>query len=271
MKSLIFIILFMAAVSCFGQTFPLSDFTETEAPAYGTKDWYALNYQPLGFSVRMVNGQLQISRDEPTVGFEYFIPEGLLKGVNSGEFGGGLFFKPNDSTKAYHINGKLPSPYQHYAENMYSLRLFPLGKYLKVDQLKQLVPLGGSNPQTIFKYKDTLYVIDESGNVMAGAMGLIYSVDLKGDNFTISDKYKFKDPVTAIAIKSDTLMFATYKGFYVISNNKQEMVMDNLFWVGLYPNSIAVADKNTIYVGMRGGYVKLNLQTRDMVFYKYNK
>ena len=53
-------------------------------------------------------------RDRYNPVFKFPITEGTLLAINKGEWGGGLFFKPNDSTKNYYVNGKPAGPQKDY-------------------------------------------------------------------------------------------------------------------------------------------------------------
>ncbi len=62
---------------------------------------------------------------------------------------------------------------------------------------------------------------------------------------------------------------ATMANFYVLKDFQKEMLFSNLFWMGLYPNSIAVMDEQNVFVGMRGGITQLDLVAKKLKFYKY--
>ncbi|HSY76055.1 MAG TPA: hypothetical protein VK890_04315, partial [Bacteroidia bacterium] len=80
----------------------------------------------------------------------------------------------------------------------------------------------------------------------------------------------FEDAPDAFAIYDSTLFIASHQSFYLVHNNlKKEVVLRNVFWRSLYPNSIAIMDYKHVYIGIRGGYVKLNLKTKQLTFYKY--
>ncbi|QZK91723.1 hypothetical protein K5V07_14905 [Flavobacterium sp. CHNK8] len=81
----------------------------------------------------------------------------------------------------------------------------------------------------------------------------------------------FGDAPQAFTIYKDKFLVATYGSFFTIQNFKKELVFKKIFWNGLYPNSIAVADDKNVFVGIRSGIVKIDLKEKSFKFYKYTK
>ncbi|MGI4728463.1 MAG: hypothetical protein ACRYGB_07815 [Janthinobacterium lividum] len=61
---------------------------------------------------------------------------------------------------------------------------------------------------------------------------------------------------------------ATGKNFYIIQNSKKKLVFKDAFWDGIYPNSIAILDERNVFLGIRGGVVKLDLTDKTVKFYE---
>jgi hypothetical protein len=75
----------------------------------------------------------------------------------------------------------------------------------------------------------------------------------------------------AFSIYQDKFLIATHERFYVVKDFKKELIFQDTYWSDLYPNSIAVFDDKNVFIGMRGGIVKLDLTTKTFKFYKNDK
>lgn len=74
-------------------------------------------------------------------------------------------------------------------------------------------------------------------------------------------------PCSFTIVNDNTMYVATHSKLIKLVNNKiEEIIIDNAFWKGLYPNSILYED-GTIYVGMQGGVSKIDLSTRAVQFF----
>ena len=268
MKPLLFIC-FCLLFSCSSgnsQTISLKDFSETPTPAMYSKEVMQLNNTMLDFAVSLVNGELQILHSQQRgTGFNYNLPQGLLKGIDHGEFGGALYFLPVDTNQNFNVNGK-PT------DKTDAFKLYAFGKAnIKTDKdIRNLILLRGGNQSFIFKYKDSLYIAESLAH-MSLRTGELYTVDLKGNNFTIQQVIDFKDAPEAITVFNDKMLVACSSSFFVLDSNNKTKTFDHLFWDLLFPNSIVARSEREVYVGIRGGYVKLNLESRQVTFYKYNK
>ena len=90
----------LTIISC-GQT-PFSipgEFIKTSPPKVGSDEWYVLNGSQNEFGVSIVNGKLDIKKVNEVNKSVLKMPSGTLIGVNRGEWGGQLTFKPSDTTK----------------------------------------------------------------------------------------------------------------------------------------------------------------------------
>jgi len=271
MKTTITLFLISLTFYCYGQTYDLKDFVETPAPKPGSPEWYSLNnYKNFkDFKTEVVNGKLNISDFDGKTKLEYKLPYGVLWAINEGEIGGELFYLPDDTTqKTIYINGK-PKMLEDESRGIFAMAAKdePSKSRLKV---KQFVVHGGNvGIDWFFKFRDSLYFMEGMAN-MSINKGAIYKIDMKKDGGSITKVMSFDDAPQSMVIKDDTIYIATFKRFYLLNNWKKEMELDDLFWEGLYPNSLAIKDKTTLYTGLRGGYAKINLKTKQITFYKYN-
>jgi hypothetical protein len=86
---------------------------------------------------------------------------------------------------------------------------------------------------------------------------------------TFSKVLDFDNASEAFAIYKGILYVATYSRFYTVQNLVKREVVKDTFWESLYPNSIDVKDKSTVFIGIRGGIVKLDIDKQKLQFYKH--
>ena len=98
--------------------------------------------------------------------------------------------------------------------------------------------------------------------------GALYELHISDNNFTFEKLLDFDDAPEAFEIYGDRFLIATHGNFYVVKDFKKELIVKDAFWKSLYPNSIAVLDDKNIFLGIRGGVVKLDLTTKTFKFYK---
>lgn len=207
------------------------EFVETTLPNVVSDEWYPLNQSQNEFGVSYTNGRLDIKKVMEINKCELKIVGGTLIGINRGEWGGQLSFKPDDPTK-------------------------------------KEVDIKRGNIKFIFNFKDRVYFIEGLAH-MGFSEGAIFELKSTGNNFTFTKLVEFDDAPEAFTIHKDKFLIATHENFYVVQDFKKELVFRETFWSSLYPNSIAVFDDENIFVGIRSGIVKLDLVTRTMKFYKY--
>jgi hypothetical protein len=262
MKILLIIFCSLIAINVSGQTFTLDKFIEIPYPKSVARN-DSIRSIANDFSVTIVQGKLQVSNYR-YVKFKYedIFPTGKLIPVGFGELGGAIYYRPNDATqKTFNIDGRLDSV-RDVPFNKFELGLFAAdpGKY------KGSVKILSDVVSSVFKYKDSLYMVGRS----------MYSVDLKKNTFTtkrvlsFKDEGGFPDNILAAAPLGKEMLVATSYDFYIVDSSwKKKLIFDRLGWRGLYLNSIAVLDEHHIYLGMRGGFAKIDLTTKQIVYYKY--
>lgn len=268
MKKLLFVVTFSLLLSyCNGQFFNENDFAEMPPPAISSPEWYKLNNPNKEISVALIDGKIQFSKFIYTSSIKYNVPGGKLLAVDMGEFGGGLYYQSNDSSKKmFYING-IPGGLKNdpFRSGLWIPEDNPVSKLIQNHLL-----LKNGNVKFIFSYRDTTYFL-EGFSHMSFNYGALYKIGLSNDSFFVAKVIDFKDAPMAMTVFHDTILIATYKGFNIVKGYDKELVFEKLFWSGLYPNSLVAIDEKSIYVGIRGGYVKINLPKKEFHFYKYIK
>ncbi|RZL39142.1 MAG: hypothetical protein EOO96_01335 [Pedobacter sp.] len=228
------LLIFFSLTSC-GQThisIP-KEFVETTPPKVGSSEWYSLNHSRNEFTVKSTDRKLEIMKVDGINRCELNLSNGKLVGINRGEWGGTLTFVPTDTTKS------------------------------KIE-IKQ------GNIKFIFRLKDKTYFIEGLAHLSVSS-GALYELDNKNNSFNYKKLIDFDDAPEAFTIYQDKLLIATHERFYVVQNFKKELIFQDTFWSGLYPNSIAVVDDENVFIGIRSGIVKLSLTTKTLKFYKNEK
>ncbi|WP_179412474.1 hypothetical protein HDF19_04430 [Mucilaginibacter sp. E4BP6] len=265
MKKLIFLAFLFFSLSAYSQICPLSDFTKLPPPQSDSKDWRKLNLEAYQrFSVSIVNGKVQVSKVESssTDTTSYNLKRGQLFSYDAGEFGGNLYFLPKDTSQTIYVDGEKAPLVK---------KIFAIG--IRKELIKKLadtphILITGGNINAIFSYKDSLFFMTGIAH-MGTNRGSIYKLELEGDNFKISKKLDFDNAPMSVAVYKKRLFVATYNRFYIINRWKKQLILDSLFWYGFYPNSIAVYNSHTVYAGMNGGYVKVDIKKKQLIFFKY--
>lgn len=228
-------ILCLFSMTSYGQTSVIipKEFVETVPPESGSDEWYSLFYLQNDFGVNITDGKLEITKVDEVDKCELNISNGKLIGVNRGEWGGTLSFVPTDTTKSK-------------------------------------VEIKRGNIKFIFTFKDKLYFIEGLAHLSLSS-GALYELDNTDGSFTYKKLIDFDDAPVAFSIYQDKFLIASYERFYVVQDFKKELIFQDTYWSDLYPNSIAVFDDKNVFIGMRGGIVKLDLTTKTFKFYKNDK
>lgn len=219
--------------SCRRTTIKIPDeFVETIPPKYGSSEWHILNQSMNEFGVSIINGKLEIKEVSEIDECELKLSNGTLVGLDRGEWGGQLNFKP-------------------------------------IDKTKKTVEIKKGNIKFIFNFKDKIYFIEGLAHLSI-SKGALFSLDTSNNSFSYNKLIDFEDAPEACTIYKDNILIASHENFYVIKDFKKELVFKETFWSSLYPNSIAVVDNKNVFLGIRSGIVSLDLATKTMKFYKYN-
>ena len=265
MKRLILLAFLFFGLSVSAQICPLSDFIQVPTPQSNSADWHKLNLEASQrFAVSIVNGKIQVSKVESSSNdtTSYNLKSGQLFAYDAGEFGGSLYFLPKDTTQTFYVN---------YSKVPLVKKIFTIGiRKELVNKLKYTphILVTGGNINTIFSYRDSLFFMEGIAH-MGINRGAIFNLKFDNNNFEISKKLDFDNAPTSIAVYKKRLFVATYNRFYIINRWKKQLILDKLFWYGFYPNSIAVYNSHTVYAGMNGGYVKVDIKKKQLIFFKY--
>ncbi len=235
MKKLAFILLIVGiALPAIGQDSIIipPEFNETNLPKVNSSEWYSLNHSGNEFEVKIQDGKLEVEKVDEINVCELETENGLLRGINRGEWGGQLTYIPNDTTKSS-------------------------------------VDIKAGNIKFLFKYNNEIYFIEGLAHLSYSG-GAIFKLDSTEQGFTYKKIVDFNDSPEAFQIYNDMFLIASHSSFYIVKDFKKELVFKDTFWSSLYPNSIAAFDDKNIFLGIRGGIVKLDLITKKMKFYQYN-
>ncbi|HEY6142658.1 MAG TPA: hypothetical protein VIV55_04410 [Flavobacterium sp.] len=268
MRNIFFLINILFTFSGFCQTnYSIKDFKKSPLPKVLSTEWYALCNSENDFSIVAKNDTIQITQSIYSSNFEYNLPEGKLIAINLGEWGGGLYYKPNDTiNKHFSVNGIEQELKNDGRGGIIIFRDNPLNKLLKSTLL-----LKGGNIRSIFSFNGSLYLMEGLAH-MGSSYGALYKMEQKNDSFSISKLIDFDDAPMAVCPLDDSILVATLDRFYIINKKMEKtLIFKDLFWFGLYPNSIARIKNKYAYIGMRDGFAKIDLKKKNLEFYKYIK
>jgi|GEM_PF-5630396 len=268
---LVFFILFFS-FHCVGQNYSRKDFTAYAISKVSPELWYKMNTSINSFSISVVAGHLQIFKAISARNREYTVETGKLLPLDIGELGGGLYYKPNDATKdTFFVNGK-----KVIANSQLSnFKIFLLKNDPKIALIKgKHVLLEGGNMQAVMSYdNDWLFIYNFTN--MQGVHGLLSKLTIKKDSFTVKNIFDLAATTEAMTIHNRQIFIITDHGFYNINADgkewTKELVFDNPLFVKLKANSIAAINKRNIYVGLNGGYAKINLIKKNIKLFVYDK
>lgn len=152
---------------------------------------------------------------------EYPIGNGILVGIDDGEFSeGGLFYKSwsraRDSTELIHGD-------VHF-----------------------IVPLHG-----------TIYILE--GLAHGSSWGTLHEVDTIGGAIRVRKVYDFADAPTAYCIHNDSLFVAAHRSLFVVTKRTVELLIADVFGRYGITRSMVVTDQGMIYAGVREGILRVDL------------
>ncbi|WP_161599664.1 hypothetical protein [Hymenobacter nivis] len=122
------------------------------------------------------------------------------------------------------------------------------------------------NIRAVFQVQGTVYFL-ERDLVDFDCRGRLYEVTGQPSRLGYVLRARFAQaPVVAAVAGSDA--FIAFGGGFAIVHPllgrpaRVETVLARALWAGLSPNSIAVAGPDTVYVGLRGGYARLDVAAK---------
>lgn len=208
-------------------------FKETDIPKKNSEEIKKLNYSQTEFFVKFENDKLIIQEHKYKKETELKINNGVLKGESLGEWGGKLIFQSNNKKK-------------------------------KEIEIKK------GNIKFIFKYNNKIYFIEGIAHLSTDK-GSMYELSCQNNKFSYKKVLDFEDCPEAILVFDNKIYIASTQSFYKIEDLKIEPIFIDEFWEDLYPNSIAMKNEESVFLGIRGGIVELNLKTKMKKFYTENE
>jgi len=206
----------------------LKNFIEQPIPVDGSSEKRELNASKKDFSVEIYEEKLKIDSVRHNFFTKLKISNGILKTQDKGEWGGKIEFISDD------------------------------GKTVNIKK---------GNVKFVFQLNNKIYFIEGLSHLGINE-GQLYELEHTTNGFSYKSILKFEDAPLAMNIFENKLYIAGFKSFFVVDNFKIKNIFMNAFWSDLYPNSVAVIDETIVYLGIRSGIVKLNLQEKKMNFYK---
>ncbi|GAB3873932.1 hypothetical protein GCM10028824_26370 [Hymenobacter segetis] len=120
------------------------------------------------------------------------------------------------------------------------------------------VAIKQGNVRLLFQRDGTVYFIEGMAH-LSSSSGALYQLTGTSPGFGYTKLADFADAPEAFWVENNTVYIAQSRGFAVVQQT---------FWGGLYPNSVAVFG-DTVYVGMRGGYAQLVLASKQLKFFQH--
>lgn len=216
----------LAAILCLLSIGITGEFVEKEwkkepASQLTSKDLQRLNWSNEEYEVSILSGKLVYSKPSKRADNVKALPNGKLVASNQGEFGGGL--------------------YQHFEKGKGSRKII------------------AGNFHSFFDCRGRTYVLDglahltlNSGRVwniyeMNGVWHLGKSIEVGGSPYT----FCFKNDTSIYLVTPTTLLDVN------LETSQVKIIVRNAFWDGQYPNSIVKISDSTLWLGMRGGILKI--------------
>lgn len=188
-------------------------------------------------SVHLLNDEIILSRRNLD-SFYYELDDGKLEIRRNTNLGGQLNFIPSDSS-------------------------------LEKRNILQ-TGVAGLAISSVFDFKGKIYFLVGSSD-MGDSGGALVEIQRDKEKFNFKKVLDLDSAPETMMILDDKLLVVCYQKFTLIENFKPENIIENALWASLYPNSIVAKNENEIYIGMRGGYSKLSLKTKQIEYFKYKK
>jgi hypothetical protein len=214
----------------------LSRWIVTEPPVENSDRWYAANYSHREWSVFMSQGRADVAPlnntdDRAKFTFtppKYFhgfvhaskVDDGWIVGLSEGEFGASVWW--------YSLDGE-----EHYKISDDQIQCF-------ISSQKGLLALQG---------------LSHKGYSHGSVIRFVFGADKKWYSETFVELTEAPDAGT-LAPDGSLLVVTTQQLLKISLDKKIEVLLGQVFWAGLYPNSI-VLDASAIYVGMRHGVAQI--------------
>jgi len=216
-----------------------------------------------------LNGQLQITDYINTEIKAYPLESGTLLSLDFGEWGGGLFYQPGKlSGKTFFLNGK--SALVNRKLDNFKLFLSKTGHKAEAINGSNYLTVIPGNVALLQPYQGA-WIGTQPFRSMAGSTNTLYKVNLSNDSITVAKLSEFDNTAVALTSYDKEIYVATRQELYKVENGNKTLLMGNVFWQNLNPNSIAVIDREHIYIGMVGGIVQFDELNKEVKFLMYNR
>lgn len=192
--------------------------------------WLIMNHSDFEVAVEIKNGELNLAELQFDNSF-FELEDGKLEIINRGEFGGALNFIPKENTLDTVSIWNVPINY-------------------------------------VFNFRSKIYFLVGIAHGMDSG-GALFELKRKNDKFGYKEIIRLDSAPEAVSIYKNQILVAGHRMFTVIENFEKDNIVKEAFWHSLYPNSIAVKNEDEVYIGMRGGYAKLSLKSKEVKYYKY--
>ena len=224
------LVLYGSALSGAGQTLASGSFHQLPLPAPGSAAWARLTDAP-SCAVANRAGKLVVAKASERHATTLTTAAGTFFGRDRGEWGGALLFQP-------------------------------LASKAKPRQLKT------GNVRHLFQLQKQVYFLEGLTHLGINS-GALYRIAGQAPAFTFVKVLAFTDAPEAVAVVGNDLFIAQFQGFTVVRNGQTEVLIEQAGRAGLSPNSVAVLPDGQVYIGLRGGYARLDRRSKHLAFFQY--
>mgnify|MGYP003980093543 CR=1 FL=1 len=120
------------------------------------------------------------------------------------------------------------------------------------------------NIKNLFEINGQIYVTEGLAH-LSMSDGQIFQVERKNDKWNVKKKVDLPNaPYATTLTKDNEFLIVTSKGLLKVNKDFEieTLVKEGFWWIYLYPNSILIKGSD-IYIGMRGGVLKTQLNNID--------
>lgn len=195
---------------------------------------------------------------------EYPINYGLLSGIDRGEFGGGLYYRPNNRNSDSFIVNNNNKPF--LKEGQCDLFIKPTSPICK--KLEGSVKVISDNVKSIFTFKKELYVMCGLMH-LSTSLGTLYKLNYDTSGIQYTEFLNLGEaPFVHQVYNGSIYLLLDTKFCKLKSDFSYEVISSNMIWNSLNPNSLEFGDSNTVFIGVQGGFVIMSLNNGQYEFYK---
>jgi hypothetical protein len=137
-------------------------------------------------------------------------------------------------------------------------------KFVPDDPSKKEIKICSGNIISIFPCKGDLFFLEGLWHLSMHS-GALYKIDTLNGSFKCSLIIDFDYPPGAWAVNNDSIFVASGGNIFLVQRSKKEIVHQVDFEI----NSMVMPDHRSLYLGIKSGYVKVDLLTKERVFYIY--